>query len=204
MHQTRLHGRLRERRLDRLGEPAQPVDAEDQHVGDAALLELTQHLHPELSGEEVQHRRARRCPASPRASRSAGTTPSTTKEQRPLRTKTSSEPGAWAHSSEADSRSPTGLRAGRGACPWPSISRAARSHDTGGGNVAAPVPPSGPPNTVRVTCPRRRDRVFSHLRWVGGWGVWSAGSVRIGLEGRLTPPPTSARTRSRPSTRSRI
>jgi hypothetical protein len=34
--------------LDRLGEPLEPVDVADQHVIDAALLELAQHREPEL------------------------------------------------------------------------------------------------------------------------------------------------------------
>jgi hypothetical protein len=34
--------------LDRLGEPLQPVDAADQDIGDAALLEFGQDLKPEL------------------------------------------------------------------------------------------------------------------------------------------------------------
>jgi hypothetical protein len=39
---------LGEDRLDRVGEPLQPVDPADQEVGHAALLELAQDLHPEL------------------------------------------------------------------------------------------------------------------------------------------------------------
>jgi hypothetical protein len=37
-----------ERRLDRLGEPLQPVDTGDQDVLDAALLQIGEDLHPEL------------------------------------------------------------------------------------------------------------------------------------------------------------
>ena len=48
MHQTGLDGRVRERRIDRLRKAGQPVDAEEQHVGDAARLEVSQHVHPEL------------------------------------------------------------------------------------------------------------------------------------------------------------
>src|SRR6266508_2153729 len=48
VYHTRLHDRVREDRLDRLREALQPVDAAEQDVGDAALLELAQHLHPEL------------------------------------------------------------------------------------------------------------------------------------------------------------
>ena len=43
-----LHGGLGEDRLDRLGEALEPVHAADQDVLDAALLELGEHLHPEL------------------------------------------------------------------------------------------------------------------------------------------------------------
>ena len=48
MHQTRLDGRHREHSFDRLGEPGQPIDAADQDVSDAALLEIVEDLHPEL------------------------------------------------------------------------------------------------------------------------------------------------------------
>ena len=48
VHDARLHRGLREDRLDRLGEALQPVDAADQDVLDAALLELGEDLHPEL------------------------------------------------------------------------------------------------------------------------------------------------------------
>ena len=43
-----LHPGLGVDGLDRLGEPGQPVDAADEHVLDAALLEIGQHLKPEL------------------------------------------------------------------------------------------------------------------------------------------------------------
>jgi hypothetical protein len=43
-----LDGRAREDRLDRVGETLQAVDATDEDVADAALLELGQDLHPEL------------------------------------------------------------------------------------------------------------------------------------------------------------
>jgi hypothetical protein len=45
---ARLHDRLGEDRLDRLGESLQAVDAADQDVLHAALLELGEDLHPEL------------------------------------------------------------------------------------------------------------------------------------------------------------
>ena len=48
MHDARLDGRLGEDRLDRLGESLEPVNAADQHVAHAALLQIGQHLHPEL------------------------------------------------------------------------------------------------------------------------------------------------------------
>jgi hypothetical protein len=48
MDDAGLHRRRRENRLDRLREALQPVDAADQDVGDAALLELGEDLHPEL------------------------------------------------------------------------------------------------------------------------------------------------------------
>jgi hypothetical protein len=38
----------REHRLDRLGEPFEPVNTGDEDVGDAALFELGEDLHPEL------------------------------------------------------------------------------------------------------------------------------------------------------------
>ena len=43
-----LHPRLGEHRFDRFGEPLEPVDAGDQDVLDAALLEVVQDLEPEL------------------------------------------------------------------------------------------------------------------------------------------------------------
>jgi len=48
MDDARLHDRLGEDRLDRLREPFEPVDAADQDVLHAALLELREDLHPEL------------------------------------------------------------------------------------------------------------------------------------------------------------
>ena len=48
VNHARLHGGLGEDRLDRLREALQAVHAADQDVPDAALLELGQHLHPEL------------------------------------------------------------------------------------------------------------------------------------------------------------
>jgi hypothetical protein len=48
VNDARLHHGLGEDRLDRLREPLQPVDAADQDVPDAALLELGEDLHPEL------------------------------------------------------------------------------------------------------------------------------------------------------------
>ena len=48
MHDAGLDGRLGEDRLDRLGEALQPVDAADQDVPDAALLQIGEDLHPEL------------------------------------------------------------------------------------------------------------------------------------------------------------
>jgi hypothetical protein len=47
--QAGLHPGLREDGQGRVGEPGQPVDAADQHVLDAALLEVGQDLKPELS-----------------------------------------------------------------------------------------------------------------------------------------------------------
>ena len=48
VHDARLHDGLGEDRLDRLREALQAVDAADQDVCDAALLELGEDLHPEL------------------------------------------------------------------------------------------------------------------------------------------------------------
>ena len=48
MHDARLDRGLGEHGLDRLGESFEAVDARDQDVGDAALLELVEDLHPEL------------------------------------------------------------------------------------------------------------------------------------------------------------
>ena len=49
MDDAGLHPRLREDGLDRLGEPLQPVDAGDQDVLDAALLQVVEDLEPELA-----------------------------------------------------------------------------------------------------------------------------------------------------------
>lgn len=48
MRQAGLRPGVGEDGLDRLGEAGQAVDAADQHVGDAALLELGENLQPEL------------------------------------------------------------------------------------------------------------------------------------------------------------
>src|SRR5215218_6704906 len=48
VHDAGLYPRLREDRFDRLGEALQAVDAADQHVPDAALLQLGQNGEPEL------------------------------------------------------------------------------------------------------------------------------------------------------------
>ena len=48
VHDAGLHPGLREDRFDRLGEALEPVDAADQDVADAALLQLAQHGEPEL------------------------------------------------------------------------------------------------------------------------------------------------------------
>ena len=48
MHHAGLHGGLRPGRLDRLGEPGEPVAADDQHVPDAAVGELGADPGPEL------------------------------------------------------------------------------------------------------------------------------------------------------------
>jgi hypothetical protein len=48
MHQARLHRRVRERRLDRLDEAGETVDADKQDVGDAAGLDVGQDVQPEL------------------------------------------------------------------------------------------------------------------------------------------------------------
>ena len=48
VHDAGLDGGLGEDRLDRLGEALEPVDAADQDVLDAALLEVGQDLHPEF------------------------------------------------------------------------------------------------------------------------------------------------------------
>jgi hypothetical protein len=48
MHDAGLHPRLWERGLDRFGEAFEAVDAGDQDVLDAALLEIGQDLQPEL------------------------------------------------------------------------------------------------------------------------------------------------------------
>src|SRR4051812_39028698 len=48
MHHARLYDRVRVDRLDRLWKAFEPVDAAEQDVREAALLELAQDLHPEL------------------------------------------------------------------------------------------------------------------------------------------------------------
>ena len=48
MHQAGLDGRVREGRLDRLREAGQPVDADEQDVGDAAGLQIAENVKPEL------------------------------------------------------------------------------------------------------------------------------------------------------------
>ena len=48
VHDACLHRGLGEDRLDRLGEPGQPVDAADQNVPYAAGLQIGEDLHPEL------------------------------------------------------------------------------------------------------------------------------------------------------------
>jgi hypothetical protein len=48
VHDARLHRGFGEDRLDRLGDAFEPVHAADQDVAHAALLELGEHLHPEL------------------------------------------------------------------------------------------------------------------------------------------------------------
>ena len=48
MHDAGLHPGLGVDGLDRLREPGEPVDAADEHVLVAALLEIGQHLQPEL------------------------------------------------------------------------------------------------------------------------------------------------------------
>ena len=48
MHQAGLDGRVREGRLDRLREAGEPVDADEQDVGDAAGLQIGEDVQPEL------------------------------------------------------------------------------------------------------------------------------------------------------------
>ena len=48
MDNARLHCRSGEDGLDRLGEALKAVDAADQDVLHAAVLQIAQHLHPEL------------------------------------------------------------------------------------------------------------------------------------------------------------
>ena len=48
MHQAGLDGRVREGRLDRLREAGEPVDADEQDVGDAAGLQIGENVQPEL------------------------------------------------------------------------------------------------------------------------------------------------------------
>jgi hypothetical protein len=47
MDDARLHPRPREDGLDRLGKSGQPVDAGDQDVGDAAVVQVVEHSQPE-------------------------------------------------------------------------------------------------------------------------------------------------------------
>ena len=57
VHDARLHDRLRVDRLDRFGEPLQPVDAADQDVLNAALLEIgstcIQNFAPSLAWNHI-------------------------------------------------------------------------------------------------------------------------------------------------------
>ena len=53
MNDAGLHGRAGEDRLDRLRKALEPVHAADQDVLHAALLELGEHLHPELGALSV-------------------------------------------------------------------------------------------------------------------------------------------------------
>ncbi len=48
MHDARLDDRFREDRLNRVREAFEAIDAADQDVLDAAVLEVGQHLHPKL------------------------------------------------------------------------------------------------------------------------------------------------------------
>ena len=48
MHDTGLHRRLPPGRLDRFGEPTEPVTAHDQHVPDSSICELGAYPGPEL------------------------------------------------------------------------------------------------------------------------------------------------------------
>ena len=66
MDDAGLHPRLREHGLDRLGEACQAVDAGDEDVADAALLQVVQDGQPELGALGFCHH-------SPRTSRSPST-----------------------------------------------------------------------------------------------------------------------------------
>jgi hypothetical protein len=48
VHQAGLDGRVGERRFDRLREAREPVDADEQDVGDAAGLQVGEDVQPEL------------------------------------------------------------------------------------------------------------------------------------------------------------
>jgi len=48
MHHAQLDLGQRPSRPDRLGEPFQPVAADDERVGDTAVAELGEHRHPKL------------------------------------------------------------------------------------------------------------------------------------------------------------
>jgi hypothetical protein len=43
MHDAALHGRMGEHRLDRIVEALEVIGAGDQHILDAALLQITEH-----------------------------------------------------------------------------------------------------------------------------------------------------------------
>jgi hypothetical protein len=64
MDDARLHRRLRVDRLDRLREALQSVNAADKDVGEAALLELAEHLHPELGAFGLLEPHAEHVPLS--------------------------------------------------------------------------------------------------------------------------------------------
>jgi hypothetical protein len=48
VHDAGLHQRLREHRLDGLGEPFEAVHAADQDVSEPAVAQLVEDLHPEF------------------------------------------------------------------------------------------------------------------------------------------------------------